>query len=64
MKKSESCDRPEVPQPAHAEQRREPLPWHRPKPSREDPECPRMLQAILDSPSYVPAVEDVDFLAG
>lgn len=64
MTKSGHCDRPEVPQPAQARQRKEPLPWHRPKPSREDPECPRKLRAILDSPSYVPAVEDVGFLAG
>ena len=54
----------EVPQPAHAEQRKEPLPWQTPKPSNEDPECPDKLQAILNSPSYVPAVEDVDFLDG
>ena len=53
-----------IPQPAHAQQRKEPLPWQSPKPSSEDPECPSKLQAILDSPSYVPAVEDVDFLDG
>ncbi|MGB5397468.1 MAG: TIGR00730 family Rossman fold protein [Gammaproteobacteria bacterium] len=53
---------PEVPEPAHADQRKEPLPWQSPKSSAEDPKCPGMLQAILDSPSYVPAVEDVDFL--
>jgi len=64
MKNPGRCDSPEVPQPAPAHQRKEPLPWHRPKPSREDPECPQMLRAILDSPSYVPAVQDVDFLAG
>ena len=57
-------NKPEVPQPAHAEQRKEPLPWQTPKPPNEDPECPGKLQAILNSPSYVPAVEDVDFLDG
>ena len=56
--------RPEVPEPAHPQRRREPLPWHKPKPSGEDPECPNKLQAILDSPSYIPAVEDVNFLDG
>ncbi|MGA9574700.1 MAG: TIGR00730 family Rossman fold protein [Lysobacterales bacterium] len=56
--------RPEVPKPAHAYQRKQPLPWHKPKPSREDPECPGKLQAILDSSSYVPAIEDIGFLAG
>ncbi len=56
--------RPEVPQPAHPHQRREPLPWHKPKPSIEDPEGPGKLELILNSPSYIPAVEDVDFLDG
>jgi len=56
--------KPEVPQPPHADKRKEPLPWQVPKPSNEDPECPGKLQAILDSPSYLPAVRDVDFLGG
>jgi len=53
---------PEVPEPAQPHQRREPLPWHKPKPPGEDPECSRKLKEILSSPSYVPAIEDVDFL--
>jgi len=61
---SEQNKKTAVPQPAHAKQRKEPLPWQTPKPSNEDPECPSKLQAILDSPSYIPAVEDVDFLDG
>jgi hypothetical protein len=61
---SEKHHKPEVPQPAHPEQRKEPLPWQTPKSSEEDPECPGKLQTILDSPSYIPAVEDVDFLDG
>lgn len=61
---SDQHHKPAVPQPAHAEQRKEPLPWQTPKSSNEDPECPSKLQAILGSPSYVPAVEDVDFLDG
>jgi uncharacterized protein (TIGR00730 family) len=61
---SDQDHKPAVPQPAHAEQRKEPLPWQTPKSPNEDPECPSKLQAILDSPSYVPAVEDVDFLDG
>jgi len=56
--------KPDVPQPAHAEYRKEPLPWQSPKSSNEDPECPSKLQAILNSPSYTPAIEDVDFLDG
>lgn len=56
--------RPEVPQPAHPHQRREPLPWQNPKPAGEDPEGPAKLEAILKSPSYRLAIEDVDFLDG
>jgi hypothetical protein len=61
---SDQNHRPEVPQPAPApaHQRKQPLPWHKPKPSGEDPECPLKLQAILDGSSYLPAVEDVNFL--
>jgi uncharacterized protein (TIGR00730 family) len=51
-----------VPAPAHPRERREPLPWHRPKPAEEDPDAPRRLQAILDSPSYRQADHDVAFL--
>ena len=54
----------EVPAPAHPHQRREPLPWQTPKPSGDDPECPGKLEAITNNPSYVPAIEDVDFLDG
>jgi hypothetical protein len=55
-------NKPDVPEPAHPRRRREPLPWQSPKPLRDDPECPGKLKAILDSPSYVLAVKDVDFL--
>jgi hypothetical protein len=30
-----------IPQPAHPDQRQQPLPWHRPKSSDEDPDAPR-----------------------
>lgn len=53
-----------IPEPAQPDVRKQPLPWHSPKPSGEDPECPHKLQAILDSPSYKPAIEDIDFLNG
>ena len=59
---SDEDHRTEVPEPAQADLRKEPLPWHKPKPPDEDPESPRMLQAILDSPSYEPAIKDVGFL--
>jgi uncharacterized protein (TIGR00730 family) len=51
-----------VPAPAHPQQRRQPLPWHQPKPIEEDPDAPRRVRAILESPSYRPADVDVDFL--
>lgn len=43
-------------------QRREPLPWQKPKSPSEDWEAPAKLESILNSPSYVPAIRDVDFL--
>lgn len=55
-------NRPDVPKPADPQQRKEPLPWQKSKPSGEDPECPRKLAAILNSPSYIPALQDADFL--
>lgn len=53
-----------VPEPAHPRRRKDPLPWQRPKPADEDPQCPAKLQRILQSPAYRPAIEDVDFLDG
>ena len=54
--------RPEVPEPACLHKRQQPLPGYKPKPSEEDRQAPAKLQAILNSSSYVPAIEDVDFL--
>jgi uncharacterized protein (TIGR00730 family) len=51
-----------VPAPAHRERRREPLPWQRPKPSEEDANAPARLKAILESPTYRQADQDVAFL--
>jgi len=52
-----------IPQPAHPERRREPLPWQQPKPADEDPDAPWRTAAILASPSYVLAEQDQAFLA-
>ncbi len=52
----------QVPEPASTDQRKEPLPWHSPKSPCEDPKCPLKLQAIIESPSYIPAIEDTEFL--
>ena len=61
---SKIYNRPKVPQPADPAQRKESLPWQKPKSSAEDPECKEKLKAILNSPSYLSAIEDVDFLYG
>lgn len=53
---------PSIPTPPHPHKRREPLPWHVPKPVEEDPAAPAQVEAILRSPSYRQADEDVDFL--
>lgn len=57
-------DRPEVPQPPCVQQREEPLPWQKPKPTSEDFEAPARLESILNSSSYIPASEDIGFLHG
>jgi uncharacterized protein (TIGR00730 family) len=51
-----------IPQPAHPERRQQPLPWHRPKSSDEDPDAPSRVKAILASPSYRLAEQDLAFL--
>ncbi len=51
-----------IPAPAHPQQRREPLPSHRPKPVEEDPEAALRVQAIVASPSYRRSDQDVEFL--
>jgi len=54
--------RPEIPQPPHPEHRREPLPECQPKAGDEDPGAPARIQALLNSPSYRRADQDVNFL--
>jgi uncharacterized protein (TIGR00730 family) len=51
-----------IPQPAHPDQRQQPLPWYRPKSSDEDPDAPSRVGAILASPSYRLAEQDLAFL--
>lgn len=53
---------PKIPPPAHPRTRRAPLPWQQPKAAEEDPDAPQRVAAILRSPSYREAGEDVDFL--
>lgn len=52
-----------VPSPADPRQRREPLPWHRPKSADEDPRAPRAVAAIRASPTYRLAEQDAEFIA-
>jgi len=52
-----------MPTPAHPHRRREPLPWHRPKPADEDPGALAAIEAIRQSPSYRLAEQDIDFIA-
>jgi predicted Rossmann-fold nucleotide-binding protein len=52
-----------IPTPANPHKRQEPLPWEQPKSTEEDPEAMRRVQAILNSPSYRRADNDIDFLA-
>ncbi len=51
-----------IPTPPHPSRRREPLPWQRPKSHEEDPGAQKRIEAILESPSYREADEDVQFL--
>src|SRR5258705_13553911 len=57
-----SSEKIRIPQPAHPDQRQQPLPWHRPKSSDEDPDAPSRVRAILASPSYRLAEQDWVFL--
>jgi len=50
-----------VPEPC-LHKRQQPLPGHKPKPREEDRQAPVKLEAILNSPSYLPAIKDVGFL--
>jgi len=61
-KKDTTSKQQQIPTPPHPHRRREPLPWHLPKPSDDDPDAPQRIQAILDSPSYRQADQDISFL--
>jgi uncharacterized protein (TIGR00730 family) len=50
-----------IPEPAHPDRRRQPLPWCQPKPADEDPAAPARVKAILASESYVLAEKDLAF---
>jgi uncharacterized protein (TIGR00730 family) len=62
MTKKHDVNRADIPVPPDPEQRREPLPEFQPKTFEEDPEAPARTEALLNSPSYRRADQDVDFL--
>ena len=62
MKKNPSASKPTIPTPAHPHHRREPLPWCQPKPSEEDRDAPKRIKAIMESPSYRQADQDIEYL--
>jgi len=53
---------PDIPLPPDPKFRREPLPDCHPKTGEEDPHAPERIRALLSSPSYRRADQDVDFL--
>ena len=53
-----------IPKPPHPLTRKEELPWQKPKPVSEDPAIANKLEEIMTNRSYVPAIEDIDFLKG
>ncbi len=55
-------DDPGIPRPAAPDRRMEPLPWERPKAPEEDPSAAVRVEALLSSPSYRRADQDVEFL--
>ncbi len=52
-----------VPEPAHPVHRKTRLPWEVPKSATDDRSCEERIRAIMESPSYLPAIEDISFLA-
>jgi hypothetical protein len=58
-----SRTRTNIPTPADPYERREPLPSPLPKSAGGDPAAAARVRAILESPSYRVASEDIDFLA-
>lgn len=51
-----------VPPPPRQGERRQPLPWEKPKSAEEEAETEARLRAIMQHPSYAEADRDVDFI--
>lgn len=63
MKQKSTVNYSRIPSPPDPQQRREPLPGCEPKSAEEDRHASGQLQAILDSPSYRQADQDIEFLS-
>lgn len=59
-KDSDTCS--VVPTPAYPDKRRELLPWQTPKAPEDDPQALARVEAIIASPGYRQADQDVEFL--
>ncbi len=59
---SDESKKTPIPLPPDPRRRQEPLPWCHPKSCDEDPDAPDKVAAIMNSPSYIPADRDLDFL--
>jgi uncharacterized protein (TIGR00730 family) len=53
---------PQIPQPPHPRNRREPLPECQPKAGEDDPHAPEAVRTLLDSAAYRRADQDTGFL--
>jgi len=62
-KQPDCSDEPDIPCPATPGSRAEPLPWQHPKPPEEDPEAAARIEVLLNSPSYIRADQDIEFLS-
>lgn len=51
-----------IPHPPHPQKRRQPLPEHKPKDTLDDPGADAAIRAIMASPAYRQADQDLDFL--
>ena len=62
MEDKDQADPRKVPTPPDPDERTQPLPWQQPKEVDEDPEAFARVEAIMASPTYQRADQDVEFL--
>jgi hypothetical protein len=61
-RKSSETSSSSLPKPPASGDRAQPLPWHAPKSVDDDPEAAARVRAILESPDFRQADQDIDFL--